>query len=95
MIEINVTPTIFASWVLKFCIFCSTVAGLKAPLIQVLLHAVEVSFGEDWSAGVWVWTLRVQAAHIMPICIGWVNGTVYGAFIRGRAVLPILAQIIR
>lgn len=94
MMEINVTPTIFASWVLKFCIICSTVAGLKAPLIQVLLHTVEVSFGEDWCAGVWVWTLRVQAAYVMPICIGWVNGTVYGAFIRGWAVLPILAQII-
>lgn len=94
MIEINVTTTIFASWILKFCIFCFTVAGLKAPLVQVLLHVVEVSFGEDWRAGVRVWTLRVQAAHVMPICISWVDGTVYGAFIRGRAVLPILVQII-
>lgn len=94
MIEINVAPTIFTSWVLKFCIFCSTVAGLKAPLVQVLLHAVEVSFGEDRCAGVRVWTLRVQAAQVMPICIGWVDGTVNGTFIRGWAVLPILVQII-
>lgn len=81
MIDTNVTPTVLASWVLEFCIFCSALAGLKAPLVQVLLHAVQVSFGEDWSAGVWVWTLRVKTAQVMSIRISRVDGTVYGAFI--------------